>query len=221
MKVRVRLFGSLREAAGQRELEVEIAEGTRVADLRGQLAARFAPIAGFGDRLAISVNLEVARPERALVDGDEVALLPPVAGGAGVSLCRLRCEPLVEADVMARVTGADMGGVVSFVGTVRNRARGRDIRYLEYEAYAGMAEREMQKIADEAAERWPGTRVAIDHRVGRLEIGDAAVVIVAAAPHRGAAFEACRFAIDSLKQSVPIWKKEVALDGEYWVDDHA
>jgi molybdopterin synthase catalytic subunit len=117
--------------------------------------------------------------------------------------------------------GDDAGGLVTFVGAVRDHSRGHSIKFLEYEAYPEMAEREMQKIADEAAERWPGTRVAIAHRIGHLEIGDAAVVIAAASPHRAAAFEACRFAIDTLKQTVPIWKKEVATDGEYWVDDHA
>jgi molybdopterin synthase catalytic subunit len=104
---------------------------------------------------------------------------------------------------------------------VREESRGHAIRHLEYEAYAGMAEREMERICDEAARRWEGVRVAIAHRAGHLEVGDLAVVIVAAAPHRAEAFDACRFAIDTLKQSVPIWKKEVATDGAWWVDDHA
>jgi molybdopterin synthase catalytic subunit len=108
---------------------------------------------------------------------------------------------------------------VVFVGAVRDRARGREIRHLEYEAYPGMAEREMERIADEAAERWQGARVAIAHRTGRLEIGDVAVVVAAAAPHRAEAFAACRYAIDTLKERVPIWKKEFATDGEYWVDE--
>jgi molybdopterin synthase catalytic subunit len=105
------------------------------------------------------------------------------------------------------------------VGAVRDHARGRPIRHLEYEAYPEMAVREMDKISAEAARRWPGTRVAIGHRSGHLEVGELAVVIAAAAPHRAEAFDACRFAIDTLKQSVPIWKKEVSTDGEYWVDD--
>ena len=121
----------------------------------------------------------------------------------------------------ARVTGDDAGGVVSFVGAVRDHSRGHDIERLEYEAYPEMAVREMQKIAEAAHQKWPGTRVAIAHRVGRLEIGEAAVVIVAASKHRAEAFEACRFAIDTLKVTVPIWKKEVATGGTYWVDDHA
>ena len=154
-----------------------------------------------------------------LSEGDEVAFLPPVSGGVG--LCTISDRPLDEAEVVARVAGRDTGGVVSFVGTVRDHARGQSIRYLEYEAYPEMAEREMQKICDEALRRWPGTRVAIAHRTGHLEIGDAAVVVAACAPHRGEAFDACRYAIDTLKVTVPIWKKEVAESGEYWVDDHA
>ena len=107
------------------------------------------------------------------------------------------------------------------MGAVRDRARGHEIRHLEYEAYPEMALQEMERIADEAETRWAGTRVAMAHRVGHLEVGDLAVVVVAASPHRAEAFEACRFAIDTLKQRVPIWKKEVATDGAYWVDDHA
>ena len=128
-------------------------------------------------------------------------------------------DQIAGAGLVARVSGPGMGGIVSFVGAVRDEARGRSIRHLEYEAYPGMAEREMDRIAVEAARRWPGARVAIAHRVGHLGVGELAVVVVAAAPHRAEAFEACRYAIDTLKERVPIWKKEVATDGEYWVDD--
>jgi molybdopterin synthase catalytic subunit len=174
-------------------------------------------IAPFADRLAVSVNLEIRSLDAELHDGDEIAFLPPVSGGAGT--CSLSDGPIDVGKVVARVSGPGMGGIVTFIGAVRNRARGRDIRHLEYESYPEMAEREMDRIAREAAERWPGTRVAIAHRAGHLEIGDIAVVVVAAAPHRAEAFEACRYAIDTLKECVPIWKKEVATDGEYWVDD--
>jgi molybdopterin synthase catalytic subunit len=162
-------------------------------------------------------DLEIRSLDAELHDGDEIAFLPPVSGGAGT--CSLSDGPIDVGKVVARVSGPGMGGIVTFIGAVRNRARGRDIRHLEYESYPEMAEREMDRIAREAAERWPGTRVAIAHRAGHLEIGDIAVVVVAAAPHRAEAFEACRYAIDTLKECVPIWKKEVATDGEYWVDD--
>ena len=153
---------------------------------------------------------------------DKISGVPPVAGGDGaVKRCTISELPLDEAEVAARVEGPDAGGVVSFIGRVRNHARGQTIEHLEYEAYPAMAEKEMEKIVDEAVEKWPGTRVAIAHRIGRLEIGDAAVIVIAASAHRGEAFDACEFAIDTLKVTVPIWKREVATDGAYWVDDHA
>ncbi|MBW2228780.1 MAG: molybdenum cofactor biosynthesis protein MoaE [Deltaproteobacteria bacterium] len=223
IKLSVRLFGGLREEAGSGQLEIELAPASTVAHLRAHLAARLPSVARLGERLAVSVNLEVAASGHLLQSGDEVALLPPVAGGSGATLrrCTIHDTVLDPDEVVARVSGDDTGGIVSFVGTVRDHSHGHSIKFLEYEAYPEMAEREMEKIADRAAQRWPGTRIAIAHRVGHLEIGDAAVVIVAAAAHRAEAFEACRFAIDTLKQTVPIWKKEVATDGEYWVDDHA
>jgi molybdopterin synthase catalytic subunit len=217
MRVTVRLFGAVREAVGERELSVQLAPGADVAALR-RLLARDHPIFDrFGARLAAAVNQETAPEGASLRDGDEVAFLPPVAGGAGD--CWLSDRPLDVGAVVARVSGPGIGGIVTFLGAVRDCARGRQVEHLEYEAYAGMAEREMEKIASEAGQRWPGARVAIAHRSGRLEVGDLAVVVAAGAPHRAEAFEACRFAIDTLKQSVPIWKKEFATDGEYWVDD--
>ena len=225
MKVVVRLFGALREEAGTDRIDLELPEGALAGEARQQVADRIAAAAQLGERLRISVNMEFTPESHVLSDGDEVALLPPVAGGMGEADRSRRCtisdEPLDEASVVARVAGDDTGGVVTFVGTVRNQARGQEIEYLEYEAYPEMAESEMEKIAVEAARRWPGVRVAMAHRVGHLAIGDAAVVIAACAPHRGEAFEACRFCIDTLKQDVPIWKKEVAVSGAYWVDDHA
>lgn len=217
MRILVKLFGAVREAVGEKELSVALPEGARVRDLVALLARDHEVIDRFGDRIATSVNLEVAPRETVLRDGDEVALLPPVAGGA--ARCWLSDQPLDSGVVTARVAGPGMGGIVVFVGAVRDRARDREIRRLEYEAYAGMAEREMDRIADEAGQRWPGARVAIAHRTGQLEIGEVAVVVAAAAPHRAEAFAACRFAIDELKARVPIWKKEFATDGEYWVDE--
>ncbi len=222
MQVKVLVFGALREEAGSRELLLDLAPGARVSDLMLRVGEKLPSVARLGDRLRVSVDLEIAARDVELEDGSEVALLPPVAGGSGVpSTCTLSESALDAAEVGARVTGDDAGGLVTFVGAVRNHSRGQDIEFLEYEAYPEMAIREMQKIADEAAMRWPGTRVAIAHRVGHLEIGDAAVVIAAASKHRAEAFEACRFAIDTLKVTVPIWKKEVATGGQYWVDDHA
>ena len=231
LEIQVMLFGALRdEAGGARTVALEVDDGLDVAGLRKLLGERWPTLARYGERVAIAVHLEVAAPDTKISQGDEIALLPPVAGGSDgpgdasgqrERRCTISESALDEEAVIARVAGDDTGGIVSFVGTVRNRARGHEIEHLEYQAYPAMAEREMDKIVAEAEGRWPGTRVAIAHRVGHLEIGAAAVVVVAASPHRGEAFEACRFAIDSLKVTVPIWKREVATDGAYWVDDHA
>lgn len=221
MRVTVKLFGSVRESAGAKELSVELDDGAPVSALRRKVEAEAPALAALGARARIAVNQEVQGGDPVLADGDEVAFLPPVAGGGGDAAVWISERPLDEAEVAARVRGPDAGGVVTFVGAVRDRSRGHAIEHLEYEAYAGMAERELAKIVAEAGQRWPGTRVAIAHRVGHLEVGDLAVVVAAAAPHRAEAFDACRFAIDTLKQTVPIWKKEVTTDGAYWVDDHA
>ncbi len=219
MQVIVKLFGAVREATGAKELSVSLEPGASVATLRGLLAAEHPIFDEFGDRLRVSVNMEIANGDPELADGDEVAFLPPVSGGAGS--CRVLDTPLDVGAVVGRVMGPECGGLVTFVGAVRDASRGKEIEHLEYEAYPEMAEQELDRIAEEAAQRWPGTRVAVDHRTGHLEIGDIAVVVAAASPHRAEAFEACRYTIDTLKERVPIWKKEVATDGATWVDDHA
>jgi molybdopterin synthase catalytic subunit len=218
MQLIVKLFGPVREAAGVKEFSVALPEGARVQDLRDLLARDHPIFDQLGDRLAAAVNFNVVSHDALLRDGDEVAFLPPVAGGSGA--CRISDQPLDVGAVVAKVSGSGMGGIVTFLGAVRDEARGRAIQHLEYGAYAGMAEREMDKIVAEVAERWPGTRLAIAHRVGHLAVGELAVVIAAAAPHRPEAFEACRYAIDTLKETVPIWKKEFATDGDWWVDEH-
>jgi molybdopterin synthase catalytic subunit len=223
MQITVKLFGSIREVVGAKELAVTVPEGSDTAALRELLAADHPVFQEMGERLRVSLNLELLRGQAPLHEGDEVAFLPPVSGGRDPepARCTLSSAPLDVVEVTARVTGPDAGGVVTFTGAVRDHARGHSIRHLEYEAYPEMAEREMQAIAGEAEARWPGTRVAAAHRIGRLEIGELAVVVAAAAPHREEAFAAARYTIDTLKERVPIWKKEVATDGEYWVDDHA
>lgn len=221
VRITVRLFGSLREAIGASELSLSLPEEADLRALREQLGREHPPIARLGTHLRIAVNRVVAEDDRRLAEGDEVALLPPVSGGAGSDAISLSEHPLDVAEVMRRVEGPRAGAVALFVGTVRARSRGRDIRHLEYEAYAEMARPEMERVAEEARHRWPEAQVAIAHRVGRLAVGEIAVVVAAAAPHRGEAFAACRFAIDTLKQRVPIWKKEVTTQGDYWVEEHA
>jgi len=216
MAIRVRLFGAAREAVGARELELPLEAGVRVAQVKAALRAH-PGLAALCARAAISVNHAVAGDDVLVGSGDELALLPPVSGGS--ARCTLSETPLDVAAVVARVAGPDTGGLVTFTGAVRDHARGRSVEKIEYEAYPAMAEREMEAIASEAAERFGGARVAIAHRTGLLAVGELAVVIVAATPHRAEAFEACRYAIEELKRRVPIWKKEFASDGGTWVDD--
>jgi len=218
MRVRVLLFAALREAVGEKTLELEVRDSATLADVLAQLESQHAALARYRGRLLVALNQERAPEATPLSDGDEIALLPPVSGGAGRAW--IDAAPLSLDALLREVSGPEMGGVVTFTGIVRSHARGETIDHLEYEAYPPMAEKEMRKIVDAVRERWPHVRIAMSHRVGRLAIGDAAVMIAAAAPHRAEAFEACRFAIDRLKASVPIWKKEFATSGSYWVEEN-
>ncbi len=165
--------------------------------------------------IKIAVNQEFQSHDQRLTDGDEVALIPPVSGGAGVF--RVTELPLDLNEVISAVTTSEHGGVATFTGVVRSKSRGKNIVRLEYEAYRPMAERKLADIGEKIAREIPGVRLAIVHRVGKLVVGEKAVVIAASAPHRAQAFVACQAAIDRLKESVPIWKKEIADDGEEWI----
>jgi molybdopterin synthase catalytic subunit len=206
MHVTVRLFAGLREVAGLSRVELE--DVASVADVWPRL--------GLGDEpagLLYAVNREYASTDRPLVDGDEVALIPPVSGGA----CRLVPEPLDVAAVLREVESPDAGAVASFVGTVRRRSRDRDVLHLDYEAYEEMAEDMLAQLGAHLTERHGLTAVAIHHRLGRVEIGEPSVVIAVSAPHRAAALDACREAIETLKTSIPLWKKEAYTGGEEWI----
>jgi molybdopterin synthase catalytic subunit len=206
--VAVKLFAALREQAGTRERVVELGDGAAVEDVW--------PALGLGDEpsgLVYAVNRAYAERSALLADGDEVAVIPPVSGGA----FRLSDEALSLERVAAEVASDDAGAIATFVGTTRARSRGRDVIRLEYEAYEGMAEAEMERIARDLLERHDVIDVAIHHRVGRVEIGETSVVIAVSAAHREAAFDACRDAIDTLKKSVPLWKKELYAGGEEWI----
>jgi molybdopterin synthase catalytic subunit len=165
-----------------------------------------------------AVNQTFAAERQVLQDGDELALLPPVAGGAGPRRIAIRAEPLAIADVVAAVGGNDSGGVVTFAGVVRRRGHHLpDVVRLEYEAYVAMAEKVLSEIAEEIEREWPGTRIAVHHRIGALAVGEIAVAIAAASAHRAPAFDACRATIDRLKERAPIWKKEIGESGEAWL----
>jgi molybdopterin synthase catalytic subunit len=206
MPVRVRLFAGLRERAGWSEKELEgIA---RVGDVWPALELGEEP-----GGVLYAVNREYADPGQELRDGDEVALIPPVSGGA----FRVTEEPLSLDAVVAEVADERAGGIATFTGTVRRQSRGREVRHLEYEAYAEMAEDVMARLALDLRDAHELCGIAIHHRVGRVEIGEPSVVIAVSAPHRQDALAACREAIDRLKETVPLWKKEVYEGGEEWI----
>jgi molybdopterin synthase catalytic subunit/molybdopterin converting factor small subunit len=206
VKVRVRLFAGLRERAGWSEREVEGV--THVEDVWPTLSLGAEP-AG----LLYAVNKEYAARDRELADGDEVAVIPPVSGGT----FRLSADPLSLDAVVAEVRSERAGAIATFVGTTRVESRGRTVERLEYEAYEGMAEQVMAQIAAGLQERYDLCGVAIHHRTGRVDIGEPSVVIAVSAPHRQDALAACKDAIDTLKEQVPLWKKEVYEGGEEWL----
>ena len=206
MKITVRLFAGLRERAGVARLDVDGVEC--VDDVWAKL--------GLGDEpagLLYAVNRAYVDRGAALRDGDEVALIPPVSGGA----FRISAEPLDIAQVVAEAASDDAGAVASFVGTVRRRSRDRDVVHLEYEAFEEMAEPMLAELAAALTAKHGLSAVAIHHRVGRVEIGEPSVAIAVSAAHRAAALEACREAIDTLKETIPLWKKEVYVGGEEWI----
>jgi molybdopterin synthase catalytic subunit len=232
MHVKVISFGMLKDWLGSEAALIELEEGATIADLMRKLIAE----PGRGNRLelqlagiAVGVNAEYATASRVLCDGDEVALLPPVSGGgparpsdsldgseADRTFVALTRERIETEKLVATARHAVDGAVVVFDGIVRNNSRGRATLYLDYEAYEEMADRKMREIAAEACTRFGVRQVVIVHRLGRLEIGETSVLIVVASAHRAQAFDACRWLIDTLKQIVPIWKKETFADGAVW-----
>jgi len=206
VRVTVRLFAGLRERAGRRSLELE--NVARVDDVWPRLGLGPEP-----PGLLYAVNRSYVQPGHELADGDEVALIPPVSGGSFL----LVAGPLDVAAVVHEVEDPEAGAIASFVGTVRRRSRDRDVLHLEYEAYEDMAEPMLSALGRELTDRHGLCGVAIHHRLGRVEIGQASVVIAVSAPHRSAALDACREAIETLKTTIPLWKKEVYEGGEEWI----
>jgi len=208
MRITVRLFAALRERAGWSQREVDLPDGAVVADVW--------PALGLGDEppgLAYARNREYADRETAVAAGDEVAVIPPVSGGAFA----IGPDPLDLDAVVAQVADPAAGAIATFVGTTRTQSRGRTVVHLEYDAYPEMAESEMARIAAEVKSRHDVLHVAMAHRTGHVPIGEASVIIAVSAAHRGPAMDACREAIDTLKQTVPVWKKEVFEGGEEWI----
>ena len=216
MQVHVLYFAVFRERLRKDEEELELAVGATVGQAIDALAARHAAVGQLRGRFRVAVNQDFVDDAHVLKAGDELALIPPVAGGADRHVL-LSDQALSLDRCTAAVSGPGMGGLVTFTGMVRLHSRGTTIDHLEYEAYAPMAVKVMTQLCDEIEAEVEGVRISVEHRVGHLAIGDVAVVIAAAAPHRAEAFTACRATIDRLKDRVPIWKKEIGVDGAEWV----
>lgn len=221
-------FGVLRDIAGLREESVEVPEGSCLATVFEHCASRYPALRSMSGSLVLALNQKFSEPSALVSEGDEVAFLPPVSGGSGAFVrtiadpeghfFALTREPIDSRALVARLQRPEDGAVVTFEGVARNNTRGRATRFLEYECYEAMAIRMMAEIGRDIASRHAIGRIGMIHRLGRLEIGEASVVIAAAAPHRKPAFEAALEGINKLKKLVPIWKKEYFADGEVWVD---
>jgi molybdopterin synthase catalytic subunit len=217
MHVKILYFAMLRERRGAATERLELPNGGDVAMALAMIAKQHPAVAPLLPRAQVAVNQVVVVATTPLGDGDEMALIPPVSGGA-TSRVLVHDAPLALAAVIDAVIGPERGGLVTFSGLVRRQGRIPNVVRLEYEAYREMAERVLNDIADEIEREWPGANVSIHHRVGSLVVGEAAVVIAVAAPHRAEAFEACRAAIDRLKSRAPIWKKEIGETGAEWIE---
>lgn len=232
MRVKVRYLGMLKELAGRDREIIDIRDGARLGDLYSELQRRIPRLGDFRQAIALAVNYEYSSSETPLAEDDEVALIPPVSGGktsdepstAETELplisehARIAKDPIKTAAMLAAIKRPEDGAVAVFDGIVRNNSCGRSTLYLEYTAYEPMALRQMEELARQALSRFQVRDVRIVHRLGRLQIGESSVYIAVASGHRAAAFDACRWLIDSLKAQVPIWKKEFFEDGAVWAD---
>lgn len=222
MRVRVLFFGQLKEITGVAQDDADLSEGARVEDLFERYGRRFPKLAAFRPSIAASVNQEYSGWRAPLASGDEVAFLPPVSGGQQAAIeediFQLVREPIRPREITESLKAPEDGAVVVFDGFVRNNFKGRETLYLEYEAYEPMAYAKLRAIGAEIRAKFSVHRLAIVHRLGRLEIGETSVWIAVSSPHRGAAFDACRYAIDALKRTVPIWKKEFFAGGAVWAE---
>ena len=219
MRIRVRYFAALREMVGQREEALMVPEESCAGDVRKLLLIRYPQLQVVMERALCAVNHRYVPINTVLQENDELVFIPPTGGGAAMEpVIQLTREPLDRNALINAVSSPDCGGIVVFEGVVRNHALGKQVRYLEYEMYEEMAREQMQDIIQKVQQLWGVEHIAIAHRTGRIEIGEASVIIVVASPHRAEAFDACRYIIDTLKATVTIWKKEVTTTGEEWIE---
>lgn len=223
MRVQVLFFGVLKDMVGRGSELLEVREGATVGDVLVHYETLVPKIREVLPSVALSVNQHYAGPGAVLGPNDEVALLPPVSGGSDPPVRRAAIvrDPIDTQAILGQINRPEDGAAVVFEGVVRNQTRGRQTLYLDYEAYEEMALKQMEELAERALGQFGVRDVALVHRLGRLEIGEISVAIVVASAHRGAAFEACRWIIDTLKKTVPIWKKETFVDGAVWADGEA
>ena len=228
MRIQVLLFGQLKDIVGQAEESLELQPGATLSDLVANYSHRFAKFRPLAGSIACSINQEYASASAVLHEGDEVGLLPPVSGGTDAQArtqtileskhCAIVLETIATQRIADSLKAPEDGATVIFEGIVRNNTRGRRTLYLDYEAYKSMAINEMERLAQTAIEQFKIRDIRLVHRLGRLQVGETSVLIVVVSAHRGAAFEACRWTIDTLKKTVPIWKKEYFEDGAVWAD---
>jgi molybdopterin converting factor subunit 1 len=222
MHIRVLFFGVLKDLSGRAVETLDLPERSTLADLLNHYAVTTPQLQQHLPGIAMSINQEFARASEVLTNGDEVALLPPVSGGTDASVRSLHCAiirgPIDTAAIANALKRPEDGATAIFEGIVRNNTRGRQTLYLDYESYEAMALKKMEELALQALADFKIRDLALVHRLGRLEIGETSVLIVVASAHRGPAFDACRWLIDTLKRTVPIWKKEYFIDGAVWAD---
>jgi molybdopterin converting factor subunit 1 len=218
VKISVLLFGRAREIVGSSALELELEEPATVEAAFSILKSRHPKLAHMERSLLFAVNEEYASRAQPLSERDRLAILPPVSGGQGEDIFQITRKPIDIAALKAKLLEGGAGAVVIFDGVARNNTGGRRTLFLEYEGYEEMALSALRQIGREIRQRWPINRIGIVHRLGRIEISESSVAIVVTSAHRRIAFEACQYAIDRLKQIVPIWKKEYFEDGAVWVE---
>jgi molybdopterin synthase catalytic subunit len=220
MRVRVLFFGILKNVVGKAEDAIDVPDGASIRDVLAVYESKIPQLKESLPSLALAVNQQYAGPDTKLRPGDEVALLPPVSGGVGAGrrYASIVTDVIDGHRVVEELKHGEDGAVVAFEGVVRNQTRGRKTLFLDYESYEKMALDQMESLAAQAIKEYKIRDVAIVHRLGRLEIGETSVLIAVASAHRAAAFEACRWIIDTLKRTVPIWKKEQFEDGAVWAD---